>query len=273
MIKVDIEKCTGCGLCVGDCFPNDIAIVDGKAQAKNVSCIRCGHCIAVCPQKAVSIDEYNMEEVKEYSKEAFTVDADRLLNFIKFRRSVRQFKAKEVETEKICKIIEAGRFTQTGVNMQDVSYIVVREGLPELKALAYESLKNKATEMLANLTPETMRFKRYAQLWLEMYKAYQANPTANDKLFFNAPAIIVVTAHSQIHGALASSNMELMTNALGLGTFFSGFFVIAAQDNKEILDFLGIDNGKQIVTCMVIGYPNVTYLRTVPRKAADICWK
>ncbi|MEG6615209.1 nitroreductase family protein [Peptococcaceae bacterium 1198_IL3148] len=273
MIKIDAEKCIGCGLCVKDCFPQDIAIVDGKAQVKNVTCLKCGHCIAVCPQRAVSIEEYNMEEVKDYNKEAFTVDADQLLNFIKFRRTVRQFKKQEVETEKILKIIEAGRFTQTGSNMQDVSYIVVREGLQQLKALAYQSLKNKAEAMLANLTPETMQFKRYAEMWVQMYQGYQQNPDENDKLFFNAPAIIVVTAHSQVNGALASSNMELMTNALGLGTFFSGFFVIASQDNKQIMDFLGIDGGKQIVTCMVIGYPNVKYLRTVPRKEADIRWK
>ena len=42
-------------------------------------------------------------------------------------------------------------------------------------------------------------------------------------------AVIIVTANSEVNGALASSNMELMTNALGLGTFFSGFFVRAAQ--------------------------------------------
>jgi nitroreductase/NAD-dependent dihydropyrimidine dehydrogenase PreA subunit len=273
MIKIDAEKCIGCGLCVKDCFPNDIAIVDGKALAKNITCLKCGHCIAVCPHNAVSMDDYNMAEVKDYTKEAFTVDADQLLNFIKFRRTVRQFKNHQVEPEKIRKIIEAGRFTQTGSNMQDVSYIVVREGLQQVKALTYKSLKNRATDMLANLTPETMRFKRYAELWVDMYHAYQQNPIENDKLFFNAPVIIVVTAHSQVNGALASSNMELMTNALGLGTFFSGFFVIAAQDNQKIMDFLGIDEGKQIVTCMVIGYPNVKYLRTVPRKEADICWK
>ena len=95
----------------------------------------------------------------------------------------------------------------------------------------------------------------------------------NDKLFFNAPAVIVVTANSEVNGALASSNMELMTNALGLGTFFSGFFVIAAQDNKKIMDLLGVKEGKKIVTCMVIGYPDVKYFRTVPRKEADISWK
>jgi nitroreductase len=92
-------------------------------------------------------------------------------------------------------------------------------------------------------------------------------------LFFNAPAVIIVTANVDVNGALASSNMELMTNALGLGTFFSGFLVRAAQDNEKIMNFLGIKEGKKIVTCMIIGYTDVKYVRTVPRKEADISWK
>lgn len=272
MLKIDVKKCIGCGQCVKDCFPNDIEIVDGKAHVKNAACIKCGHCIAVCPKNAVSIDEYSMEDVKDYNKEEFSIDEDNLLNFIKFRRSVRQFKDKEVEEEKIRKIIEAGRFTQTGSNMQDVSYIVVREGLEKLKILTLDALKEIGEQMLANLTPETMKFKNYAQMWIKMKDAYEQNPKDNDKLFFNAPAVIVVTANSEVNGALASSNMEFMTNALGLGTVFSGFFVRAAQRSKKIREFLGVKEGKQVVTCMVIGYPDVKYFRTVPRKEASISW-
>ncbi|GIM28463.1 nitroreductase [Clostridium polyendosporum] len=273
MMNVNTEKCIGCGLCVKDCFLRDIEIIGGKAKINNKSCIKCGHCIAVCPKDAVSTDEYNMEDVKNYNKEEFLVDADNLLNFIKFRRTVRQFKDKEVEEEKISKIIEAGRYTQTGSNLQDVSYIVVREGLQELKALTLESLKKLGEDLLANLTPQTMMFKRYAEMWMRMYEDFNLNPNENDRLFFNAPAVIIVTANSDVNGALASSNMELMTNALGLGTLFSGFLVRAAQDNKKIMDFLGVKEGKKIVTCMVIGYPDVKYFRTVPRKKADISWK
>lgn len=272
-MNVDTNKCIGCGLCVKDCFPKDIEIVDDKAKINNVTCFKCGHCVAVCPKAAISTDDYNMEDVKEYNKEEFAVDADNLLNFIKFRRTTRQFKSKQVEKDKISKIIEAGRFTQTGSNMQDVSYIVVVEGLQELKALTFKSLKKIGENMLANLTPENMIYKRYAEMWIKMYEEYMENPSENDKLFFNAPTVVIVTANSAVNGALASLNMELMTNALGLGTFFSGFFVRAAQGNKEIMDFIGAKEGKQVVTCMVIGYPNVKYMRTVPRKDADICWK
>ena len=273
MMNVNTEKCIGCGECIKDCFIGDIELVDGKAKIKNVNCFKCGHCIAVCPKDAVATDECNMDEVKNYNEKEFLVEADNLLNFIKFRRTVRRFKDKEVETEKISKIIEAGRFTQTGSNMQDVSYIVVRDNMQELRSLTLESLKSIGEYMLANLTPQTMMYKRYAELWIKMHEEYENNPSSKDRLFFNAKALIIVTASSAVNGALASSNMELMTNALSLGTFFSGFFVRAAQGNKKILELLGVKEGKEVVTCMVVGYPDVEYLRTVPRKKADISWK
>lgn len=272
MFEIDREKCIACKQCINDCPTRDILLKDGKAHIKNEACIKCGHCIAICPVDAVSTDDYNMEEVKSFNKEEFSVESDRLLNFIKFRRSTRNFKDKDVEKEKIEKIIEAGRFTQTSTNSQDVSYIVVSEKLDELRNLAYESLKKKGEYILANLTPETKYLERYAKIWIYMYNAYKEDPIKNDKLLFNAPKAIFVVSPSQVNGALASSNMELMTDALGLGTFFSGFLLVAAKDNKEIADLLGIPDSNLLVTCLVIGYPNVKYKRTVPRKEALINW-
>jgi nitroreductase/NAD-dependent dihydropyrimidine dehydrogenase PreA subunit len=272
MMKVDKEKCIGCSLCVNDCIVRDINLVNGKANINNITCIKCGHCIAVCPRNAVSTNEYKMEDVKEYNKEEFEVNEENLLNFIKFRRSIRNFKDKDVENEKLQKIIEAGRFTQTGSNSQDVSYVVIKNGIDKLREMILESLSQMGQELLNNLNEETIKFKTYAEMWVKMYEDYKVNPKKGDRVFFNAPAVVLVISNSQVNGALASSNMELMTNALGLGTFFSGFFIRAAQGNKKIMDYLGLDESKQIVTCMVIGYPNIKYLRTTPRKIAEISW-
>ncbi len=272
MFVVNKEKCIGCKKCVNDCFINDIALEDGKAYIKNESCMKCGHCIAICPKNAISTNDYNMNDVVEYNKEDFAVDADNLLNFIKFRRSVRNFKDKAVEKEKIEKIIEAGRFTQTATNSQDVSYIVVTDKIGELRDLAYESLNKKGEYILSNLTKETEHLRRYATLWTNFYKMYKKDPIKNDKLFFNAPLVIFVTANNEFNGALASSNMNLMVDALGLGTFYSGFLKMASQDNNDILNILDIKDNKKIAACMIIGYPNVNYERTVPRKDADIKW-
>lgn len=271
MMNVDLEKCIGCTRCVKDCIVSDIEMVNGKAHIKNETCIKCGHCIAVCPKDAVSTDEYNMDEVKEYNKESFDIESENLLNFIKFRRSVRNFKKQDVENEKLLKIIEAGRFTQTGSNMQDVSYIVVKDNLQELRKLVLETLNANAAALLADKSMD--RYHKYAHMWMGMYKNFLENPDGEDKLFFHAPALILTVAESPVNGALASSNMELMTNALGLGTYFSGFLLRAAQTNPKIGEFLGVKEGKCLVTCMVIGYPNIKYFRTTPRKEAEILWK
>ena len=260
MFKVNREKCIACAQCIKDCPTCTISFKDNKAEINNENCIKCGHCIAICPVEAVSTDDYNMDEVIPYDKDSFSVDADNLLNFIKFRRSVRRFKNKEVEKENILKIIEAGRYTQTSTNSQDVSYTVVTDNVDELKELAYESLRKKGEAILANLTPETAYLERYAKMWLSSYKMYKEDPIKNDRLFFNAPLAIFVTTPNPLNGGLA------------LGTFFSGFLLIAAQDNKEILDLLGVKDSKQLVSCLIIGYPDVKYQRTVPRKEAVINW-
>ena len=273
MMNVNREKCIACGLCIKDCPVKCIKLVDGKAEIDNDRCMKCGHCIAICPVNAVTTDEYNMDEVKEYDKENFEVNPENLLNFIKFRRSVRSFKNIDVENDKIEKIIEAGRFTQTSTNSQDVSYIVVKEQKEELRVMVLESLNNMGKNILNNLNEQTKPFERYARMWVSMYDAYKNNKDAEDRIFFNAPAIILVVSKTPINGGLASTNMELMTNALGLGTFYSGFLVRASQGNHKMRALLRLKDGEEIVTCMVIGYPNVKYQRTVPRKAAQITWK
>jgi nitroreductase/NAD-dependent dihydropyrimidine dehydrogenase PreA subunit len=271
MIYVDQEKCIGCGSCVKDCFLDNMEIADKKAVVHNEACMLCGHCIAVCPTGAISTDEYDMEEVSEYKKETHTLEAQNLLNFIKFRRTVRQFQKKEVSKELLLKIVEAGRFTQTGSNAQDITYTVITNQLAELKAMTYETLKNLGKEILTAEEGQEPVFTRYANMWIDMAEEYEKGE--KDRLFFHAPAVIVISARSVVNGTLASSNMELMTNALGLGTFFSGFFVRAAQANPDITKMLEIPEEKQIATCMVIGYPAVKYHRTVPRKEAEIHWK
>lgn len=271
MIKVNEDRCTGCGLCAKDCFIGDIELTDKKANVKNVTCINCGHCIAVCPSNAISADE-NMKDVVDYNESDFSISPDNLLNFIKFRRSIRHFKNKDVENQMLNKIIEAGRFTQTGSNSQNISYVVIKDEINKLRDLTFESLNKIGKEMIENKSNYPEIYMRYANMWINMYDAY-IKDNKNDRIFFNAPAVILVVSESEVNASLAASNMELMTNALGLGTFFSGFFIRAAQGNKEIMDFLGLDENKKIVNCMIVGHPAVKYQRTVPRKSPEINWK
>lgn len=269
---VNTDKCIGCTLCKQDCIVSDIEMIDGKSHIKNEACIKCGHCIAICPVKAISSDdeiEYSMDEVMEYNKEDFDIDPDNLMNFMKFRRSVRLFKKEDVEEDKIQKIIEAGKFTQTGSNTQDVSYVIVKDKLQEVRKIVLETLNAMSDKMISDKnTPK--QFIIYAHMWKQMYKDFSENPDGEDRLFFKAPLLIVVKANRVLNGALAASKMELMVNALGLGTYFSGFLERALSVNPKIGELLQIGEDEEFVACMLIGYPKIKYKRTVPRKDVKI---
>ena len=98
--------------------------------------------MAICPVQAVSIPEYEMADIESYDPESFHLEADKVLHAIKFRRSVRRFQDKPIEREKLERLIQAGRYTETAVNHQAVRFIVVQEKLQQFKPLAWEGWHN-----------------------------------------------------------------------------------------------------------------------------------
>ncbi|HHW45334.1 MAG TPA: 4Fe-4S binding protein [Clostridiales bacterium] len=57
IIKIDEEKCNGCGLCVTACHEGAIQIVDGKAKLiRDDYCDGLGNCLPVCPVNAISFE-------------------------------------------------------------------------------------------------------------------------------------------------------------------------------------------------------------------------
>jgi NAD-dependent dihydropyrimidine dehydrogenase PreA subunit len=63
IIRIDQDKCDGCGLCVPSCAEGAIQIVDGKAQLlADRYCDGLGACLGECPQGALIIEEREAEE-------------------------------------------------------------------------------------------------------------------------------------------------------------------------------------------------------------------
>ena len=58
IIKIDDEKCNGCGLCVSACHEGAIGLVEGKAKLlRDDYCDGLGNCLPVCPTGAITFEE------------------------------------------------------------------------------------------------------------------------------------------------------------------------------------------------------------------------
>ncbi|SCJ70534.1 Ferredoxin [uncultured Eubacterium sp.] len=250
VIKIDREKCIGCGMCKNDCAAHNIEMRAGAPYVITDDCIQCGHCVAVCPKAAISIGGYE-EELPVQTKET-RLDSTQVLDVIRFRRTVRQFQDKEIPAEVLEQILEAGQMTHTAKNLRDVSFVVL------------DKEKDKFEKMAVRLF---RRIKPFAGLFSSMVRRNQVD---DHFFFFHAPLVIVVTAKDRINGVLAAQNMEFVAEANGLGVLFSGFFASAVNVSNKIKKVLGMPRGKKAAAVLVLGYPKIKYQRAVPREKINV---
>lgn len=66
--KVNLNLCTGCGMCVYVCPYDALALKDGKAEVNEVLCEGCGTCSATCLRAAVQVKNLTPLQVHEMIK-------------------------------------------------------------------------------------------------------------------------------------------------------------------------------------------------------------
>lgn len=252
-VMIDTSKCVGCGICAKICVAHNIEIENKKAKALSDDCIMCGQCSAVCPKKAISISGYSMDQIDK--KEDIRLKPDDVLNVIRFRRTIRRFKPNEIPKEVIRQVLEAGRLTHTAKNMQDVSFVVL------------DKEKNRMEQMAVRLFK---KIKPLADLLTPMARNLQID---SHFFFFKAPIVIVILAKDRTNGILAAQNMEFVAEANGLGVLFSGFFTMAANASPKIKRALKVPKGKRVAMTLVLGYPDVKFLRSAQRKKLDVRYR
>lgn len=266
--EVRLEKCTRCGLCAKDCPVNIIDLDTGYPRIeknKEKTCIRCQHCLAICPTAAISI--FGRDPKQSRAIAGHFPDPDQLEILIRGRRSVRHYDDENLDPELIQRLLDVAWQAPTGINMRHVQFSVIddKDSLAVFRQDAYRGL----AEMIERrqLPEDKAFFAGFVRVWQEK---------GVDVLFRGAPHLVVTSAPkggpSPVPDCMiALSYFELFAQSLGIGTVWNGLVKWTINDLVPALKSrLHIPDDHVVGYAMAFGKPAVHYQRTIDKGAAKI---
>lgn len=283
---IDEKACTRCGACARICAA-DVLQMDGERVRvcdSAFGCIACGHCMMVCPVGAVTVNGRGVspDDLRPLPQPAERAGADALAALMQARRSVRHFSDAPVDPKVIERVVEMAATAPMGIPPWDVGCVSV-VGREAVQRLAGEVVKGYAgflrifqPWLLAAMRPFIGRatYDMFAGFVRPLAQAYvEGDRAGRDRLFYNAPALLIFH-HSPYSGAvdaaIACTYAMLAAEALGLGTTMIGGAPPILQRNQALCRRLGIPAGNKPSTALILGYPAVTFRRTIRRRFSQL---
>ena len=280
-ISVDSIICNRCGLCVTECPTGAMQLIAPSTATVDPSlCINCGHCGAVCSPGAIGSKDgefptWHAPEIAAPSAKAFLAG----------RRSVRRYRSGPLERDTLAEVLSIGPYAPTASNAQDVqARVFTGEGVFELATLV-----NDYYRWFDKLL---RRRWLWPLLWFTGARPYLRNPRKlesvrqklqrfdrnHDWLFFNAPAVVLLTAPSKnrsfgrVDCVIAAERMMQYAAALDLGSCMIGYAEIAIRNRKSIAQAVGITADQEPHVLFTLGIPAVQYRRLPARRAMPVSW-
>jgi len=186
---------------------------------------------------------------------------DELVELIKTRRSVREFKTDPIPRDVVLRLVEAASWAPSGSNQQPWRFVAVSNALvkAQMAAAVHDAIKTISLRMKSERAREEFAdYARYftvfehAPLTICVFtEAYQPMIARLLARYGEEDEDIISTGSIQSCAA-AVQNLLLMTHALGLGGCWMTGPVIAAEG---IADILEVVPRWQLVCLIALGYP------------------
>jgi len=272
IFHVDKNKCCGDGLCVNICPMNLLKLKEGESypsilEDKEKNCIKCAHCLCVCPHFAISIDGINPENCLKIKSTNY-VDFDKVEQLLRGRRSIRQYKDQPVEQEKITKLLNLASTAPTAGNSQQVGWMVInsKKDMQQLSAMTIDMFRNMVVKK--HPLSQTYSLEGIINIFDNGY----------DVVLREAPVLIIAHAPKNysigiVDCSIAVTYLDLAAPSLGLGTCWAGFLMMACPNWEPIQKYLNLPEGNICCGAMMLGYPKYKYQRMPARNKAKIIWK
>jgi nitroreductase/Pyruvate/2-oxoacid:ferredoxin oxidoreductase delta subunit len=288
ILCIDEDKCIECKQCVRDCPERLFHENADESSGLGIyfsdpyeDCRQCGHCIAVCPVDAIEFEAVEKPRGFDGIGDPSTlISYDTLLQFLKARRAIRQFKSKPVPEDKINAVLEAMRYAPTALNSQRLGYIVitnpaqirglVEEAMNMFKQAVWALRFKWLLQPFASFSTSIKRLltdfsEASAREWLREYEN-----TGKDNVFHSAPCVVIL--YSPSYGSpgneagIALTHGMLAAQSLGLGTCWIGWAQGVLSRSRQLRALIGIPSGQKPWGVLALGYPDVKYHCIPPRK-------
>lgn len=286
-VAINEKLCNGCGLCVAVCPYQAIAVVNILAEYSGEPCFGCGHCQAVCPRQAVRVEglavNLGLKTVSEGEQglAASPALAEEVVNLMRWRRSCRNYRVESVALASLEDLARIGTTAPSGTNSQGWNFLILPErrdllALGELCAEFFRRLNR-----LSALPPLRLISRLFAGDALGRYYRQHRESVAvalrqwdeegRDLLFHGATAAILVTGKKSAScpaedALLATANILLAAQAMGLGTCLIGYAVEAIAHSRALRRSLQLSADERVYSVIALGHPAVAFARPAGRR-------
>ena len=271
LFTVDRATCNQDGICAAVCPVRVIEINSEGFPLPTAhferDCVRCGHCVAVCPTGSIGLREMPLESCPSVQPD-LQLNTEQCVHFLRSRRSIRVYRNQTVPREDLKRLIETARYAPSGHNSQGAEWLVLadREQLHRMAAVVVDWMRWMQIHM-----PELAGS-------LHMERAIERWDGGEDVILRGAPALII--AHADKDNRMAPSTctialtyLELAATSMGLGSCWAGYFNAAAASFPPLQKALALPEGHQSFGAMMVGFPRFRYQRLPARKDPVITWR
>ena len=289
-IRINEEKCTGCGLCVSVCKDFGIEIENGKVTVNDhpfFGCIGCGHCMAICPSGAIGIFGRTLspDDLFDLPDKEKTATYEQLQFLLQCRRSVREFKETPVDNDLIKKILDTARTAPMGLPPSDVNVLVLNSRA-KVRAFAEDfcSYLEDMKWIVSNWFLFLMRpfwgkandemFRNFIKPLFHIYTENMQNGI--NLVNYDAPLAMYFYGSPYTDPAdpiVAATYAMIAAETLGLGTCMIGGvhpFIQNGRKAKEFRKKQGIKFISREGLFVIFGYSQVKYKKGIRRTFATI---
>ena len=281
MLQFDLEKCIKCSKCILACGPSLIEMNEQGPYEKLPTCMECGHCISVCPVDAITLYNTPFEEFMPVIDPQ--ISFEQYNNLTRNRRSMRRYKSKPVDKSDLEKIMESVRYIPTGTNAQELKYMVISDkdiiqsielAMNRIFKIANHLSKGFLMKPLLNLI---LGKEEAIETRSSLSRVIERSEMGQHPHLKNAPAVIIIyvknqTAMAKYDSGIAQYHINLACETLGLGSCLIGFHVVLSNYFAKIRKLSKIPKRHKVLGTIVLGHPDIKYLRTVARKKLDVTY-